>query len=85
MKTFTVEAALRNEAHSLSCIFQSNIDRFVRSEKKLDLIVKVSMEYIPSFEETIPMLLVEGSKILNIMSEIRGEVKQMEKQLSSLA
>ena len=43
------------------------------------------MEYIPSFEESIPMLLVEGSTLPLLMSEIKGEIKEIEKRLSSLA
>ena len=43
------------------------------------------MEYIPSFEESIPMVLVEGSTLPLLMSEIKGEIKEIEKRLSSIA
>ena len=46
--------------------------------------IKVAMDYIPSFEESIPMLLVEGNTIPLILNEIKSEVREMEERLASI-
>ena len=50
------------------------IDRFERYENYLKLTIRIDMEYIPAFEESVPMLLVEGNHIALLMDEIKGEL-----------
>ena len=61
-----------------------DVDRFERNGNYLKMTVKVDMEYIPAFEESVPMLLLEGNHMPLLLDKIKGELLEMEKQLETM-